>query len=136
MKNIIKITLVSLAKVALVTIIYALFIVSMIALKTNAAETPRQYEEYEIVKEGIEKEIDQMEEDEDVTVTSIEKHENASEKVCVYVVYISVANDRNYKLYYYLNGETEEVMAVMFTEDGDYVDSETMTLSEAAYLVS
>lgn len=132
MKNIIKITLVSLAKVGIVTIIYALFIVWMISLKTNAAEVPQQYQDYEIVKTGIEKDLNEMQEDEDVTYISVEKKEFPREKVCIYNVKLTIADEGDFTVHYYINGETEEVYAVMFNSDGEIVDSEVETLSEVA----
>ena len=134
MKNIIKITLASLVKVALVTIIYALFIVWTISLYANAEETPRQYEDYEIVKIGIEQDLKELEEDEVVSYVSVDKKEYPLEKVCIYNAKISTTDEGDFTALYYINGETEEVYAVLFDESGDVVDSEVMALSEAADL--
>ena len=131
MKNIIKITLVSLAKVGLVTIIYALFIVWMISLKTNAAEVPDQYESYQIVKEGLNKDLSELAEDEDVSYISVEFKEVPSEKVCVYNVKLTIEGE-DYVMYIYLNGETDEMMGVMYDSNGDVVESTISTCTKEA----
>lgn len=99
---------------------------------TSMAATPRQYEEYELVKTGIEKDLDELQEDEDVTYISVEKKEFPREKVCIYNVKLTIADEGDFTVHYYLNGETEEVYAVMFDEDGEIVESEVETLSDAA----
>ena len=116
--------------IVLVTMILVFAMTGM----TSMAATPRQYEEYELVKDGIEKDLEELQEDEVVTYVSVEKKEFPREKVCIYNAKVSTTDEGDFTLHYYINGETEEVYAVLFDESGDVVDSEVMTLSDAADL--
>lgn len=116
----------------IIAVLVMALVFAMTGMTSMAAETPRQYEDYELVKTGIEKDLREMNEDEDVTYVSVEKKEFPREKVCIYNVKLTIADEGDFTVHYYLNGETEEVYAVMFDEDGEIVDSEVETLSEAA----
>ena len=116
----------------IIAVLVMVLVFAMTGMTSMAAETPRQYEDYELVKTGIEKDLREMNEDEDVTYVSVEKKEFPREKVCIYNVKLTIADEGDFTVHYYLNGETEEVYAVMFDEDGEIVDSEVETLSEAA----
>lgn len=118
----------------LVMVLVMVIVFAMTGMTSMAAETPRQYEDYELVKAGIEKDLSELGEDEVVTYVSVEKKEFPREKVCIYNVKITTTDEGDFTLHYYINGETEEVYAVLFDESGDVVDSEVMMLSDAADL--
>lgn len=113
-------------KIVLGILVCVLLIMS-VETKVNAEEN-----NYELVKKGVEEEIKKTEENEDMTVVSVDKIECPDEKVCIYVVKIIIADQGEYTLIYYINGETEEVMAVLYDAEGEVVDYEVENLSDAA----
>lgn len=108
------------------------FVFAMTGMTSMAAEINRQYEDYELLKEGLDKDLDALGEDEDVTYISVEKKEFPRERVCIYNVKLTSAEEGDFTVHYYINGETEEVYATVFDSDGEVVESEVETLSEAA----
>lgn len=86
---------------------------------------------YEIVKDGLVKDIDEMKEDERYEVISVEFQENVAEKVTYYEIEFET-EDGQYREWIYLNGETNEVYAVLYDKNGDVVDSTIKNLSDIA----
>jgi len=116
----------------IIAVVVMTLMFAMTGITGMAMEVNRQYEDYELLKEGLDKDLDALGEDEDVTYISVEKKEFPRERVCIYNVKLTIADEGDFTVHYYLNGETEEVYAVMFNSDGEIVDSEVETLSEAA----
>lgn len=113
-----------------VAVMVAVF--AMTGMTSMAMEVNRQYEDYELLKEGLDKDLNALGEDEDVTYISVEKKEFPRERVCIYNVKLASAEEGDFIVHYYINGETEEVYAAVFDSDGEVVESEVETLSEAA----
>lgn len=112
-------------------VVVMVFVFAMTGMTSMAAEINRQYEDYRILIEGLDKDLDALGEDEDVTYISVEKKEFPRERVCIYNVKLTSA-EGDFTVHYYINGETEEVYATVFDSDGEVVESEVETLSEAA----
>lgn len=89
------------------------------------------YDNYDIIINGIEKDIAELEDEEDIDVLSVEKKEFPSEKVCVYRIKLDTIDGR-YEEFIYINGESDEVYAILYNADGEIEQSEVMTLAQAA----
>lgn len=115
-----------------IAVVVMVLVFAITGMTSMAMEVNRQYEDYRILIEGLDKDLNALGEDEDVTYISVEKKEFPRERVCIYNVKLTIADEGDFTVHYYINGETEEVYAVMFNSDGEIVDSEVETLSEAA----
>lgn len=116
----------------IIAVVVMTLMFAMTGMTSMAMEVNRQYEDYELLKEGLDKDLDALGEDEDVTYISVEKKEFPRERVCIYNVKLTSAEEGDFTVHYYINGETEEVYAAVFDSDGEVVESEVETLSEAA----
>lgn len=115
----------------IIAVVVMVFVFAMTGMTSMAMEVNRQYEDYELLKEGLDKDLDALGEDEDVTYISVEKKEFPRERVCIYNVKLTIAEEGDFTVHCYINGETEEVYATVFDSDGEVVESEVETLSEA-----
>ena len=117
-------------KLVMVLVMVVMF--AMTGMTSMAAET-KQYEDYEIVKAGILGDIDECKEDDEIIVYSVEVKEFPTERVCIITSrMINIEDGVNYRLVYYINGESDEVRATVYDNEGEMAEHEVMTLEEAA----
>lgn len=95
-------------------------------MSVKAAET---VSDYDVVKAGIENDI-KSEEDEG-KIISVERKEFPSEKVMMYEIYVE-CDGEIVKEFIYVNGESQEVYALLYDSDNYMIDSNVMNLAEAA----
>lgn len=117
----------------LVMMVVMMLVMVMGGMPVHAAEEHK--DNYEIVKAGIEADIEEAKkiEDEDERIISVERKEFPSEKVMMYEIE-GISDGDVVKVFIYINGESEEVYAVSHDSNGDVIDYEIMNLSEAAEL--
>ena len=114
-----------------VMFVMAMFVMSLFitGFKASAAE---RTDFYNVVKNGVESDIDSMKEDgSGYTVLSVKSQECVTERVCTYDVKF-IDGDEQYRLWIYLNGDLDEARAVLYDSYGDVEDYSYMTLEEAA----
>lgn len=95
-------------------------------MPVKAAET---VSDYDVVINGIENDI-KSEEDEG-KIISVERKEFPSEKVMMYEIYVK-CDGEIVKEFIYINGESQEVYALLYDSDNYVIDSNVMNLAEAA----
>ena len=89
---------------------------------------------YDRVRNGLGMDIIALEneEDDDIEVTSVKIKDCATEQVAVYDVYFT-EDDVEYRYWIYLNGETDECIAILYNiTDDDVEDQRIATLAEVA----
>lgn len=116
-------------KLVMVLVMVVMF--AMTGMTSMAAETPKQYEDYELVKTGIGQEFAKMEEDDEITIISMEFKEFPTEKVAMYNVDFFVDGER-WNYFVILHGEDDEAVAILSNSEGEIEDYEITTISEVA----
>lgn len=97
-------------------------------LRSKAAE---KQDFYTIVKNGVESDVESMEEDEGYTVLSVKSQECVTEKV--YTIEVRFVSDgEQYRLWVYLDKYQDEAIAILYDGDGEVEDQSRMSLTEAA----
>lgn len=112
--------------------VMAMTLVMAIGMPVMAAEVS----DYDRVRDGLGMEIIALkyEEDDDIEVTSVDIEENAAEQVATYVINYT-EEDTEYKVWIYLNGKTDEMIAIAYNVTEDEIEKhEFSTLTEAAEL--
>ena len=114
-----------------VMFVAAMFVMSLFIMgfKSKAAEVT---DDYTIVKNGVDEDIANMEEDGYILV-SVDRKEVPSEKVVMWTIK-AIDDDELQTGWIYVNGESQEVYAILYDEDNYVIDSSVMNLSEAADL--
>ena len=104
----------------------------VMGMPVMAAETSN----YDRVRDGLGMEIIALkyEEDDDIEVTSVNIEEDAAEQVATYTI-VYTQGETEYKIWTYINGETDECIAVGYNVTEDEIESyEFTTLTQAAEL--
>ena len=96
--------------------------------KASAAE---KEDFYTIVKNGVEEDIDHMEENEMYDVQSVKTNEYCSERVYVAEVRF-VSDGTQYRLWVYLDEYQDEAIAILYNGDNEVEDQSHLTLRAAA----
>ena len=116
----------------MIAVLVMVLVFAMTGMTSMAAET-KQYEDYQIVRDGILGDIDECKEDDEIIVYSVEVKEFPTERVCIITSrMINIEDGANFRLFYYINGESDEVIATVYDSNGEMAEHEVMTLEEAA----
>lgn len=110
-------------------IMVMMLVMVMGGMPVHAAET--QKDNYRTVINGIEEDL--AEEDGDDTIISVKRQEYPTERVMMYEI-VGTSDGEVIKMFIYINGESQEVYAISYDSDGYVLDSEVMTLADAAEL--
>lgn len=111
-------------------VVMVLIMVACFGMNSMAAEKD-YYSDYELVKEGIGQEFAKMEEDDEITIISMEFKEFPTEKVAMYNVDFFVDGER-WNYFVILHGEEDEAVAMLSNSEGEIEDYEITTISEVA----
>ena len=110
----------------MIIMVVMMLVMVMGGMPVHAAETQ---DDYRKVINGIEADI--AEEEDEGKIISVERKEFPSEKVMMYEIYVE-CDGEIVKEFIYINGESQEVYALLYDSDNYMIDSRVMNLAEAA----